>query len=50
MEEEVKGLRDYLEIFWRRKYWVIIPALVLMTITVVVTYSLPATYKSEALY
>jgi succinoglycan biosynthesis transport protein ExoP len=49
MEEEVKGLRDYLEIFWRRKYWVLIPAIILMVITVVVTYSLPATYKSEGL-
>jgi uncharacterized protein involved in exopolysaccharide biosynthesis len=49
MEEEVKGLRDYLEIFWRRKYWIILPAIVLMAITVVVTYSLPATYKSEGL-
>lgn len=49
MEEEVKGLRDYLEIFWRRKYWVLIPAIILMAITVIVTYSLPATYKSEGL-
>lgn len=49
MEEEVKGLRDYLEIFWRRKYWVFIPAIIFMAITAVVTYSLPATYKSEGL-
>lgn len=49
MEEEVKGIRDYLEVFWRRKYWVLIPAIVLMTVTAVVTYSLPATYKSEGL-
>lgn len=49
MEEEVKGLRDYLEIFWRRKYWILIPAIILMVVTAVVTYSLPATYKSEGL-
>lgn len=49
MEEEVKGIRDYLEIFWRRKYWILIPAFVLMTAVVIFTYSLPATYKSEGL-
>lgn len=49
MEEEVKGLRDYLEIFWRRKIWILIPAIVLMAVVVVFTYSLPATYKSEGL-
>lgn len=49
MEEEVKGIRDYLEIFWRRKYWILFPAIILMTFVVIFTYSLPATYKSEGL-
>ncbi|MCB2425879.1 GumC family protein [Methylophaga pinxianii] len=49
MEEEVKGIRDYLEIVWRRKYWILIPAIILMIATAIVTYSLPATYKSEGL-
>ncbi|THK43072.1 sugar transporter [Methylophaga sp. SB9B] len=49
MEEEVKGIRDYLEVFWRRKYWILIPAIVLMTGVAIFTYSLPATYKSEGL-
>lgn len=49
MEEEVKGIRDYLEIFWRRKYWILIPAIILMTGVTIFTYSLPATYKSEGL-
>lgn len=49
MEEEVKGIRDYLEIFWRRKYWILIPALILMAAVIIFTYSLPATYKSEGL-
>src|SRR5690554_3964432 len=49
MEEEVKGLRDYLKILWRRRYWVLVPAAVLMAATVFFTYSLPATYKSEGL-
>lgn len=49
MEEEVKGIRDYLEIVWRRKYWILVPAVILMLITAIFTYSLPATYKSEGL-
>lgn len=47
MEEEVKGLGDYLNILWRRKIWVIIPAVLLAIATVVVVFSLPATYKSQ---
>lgn len=47
MEEEVKGLGDYLNILWRRKYWIIIPAVLLAIATVVVVFSLPATYKSQ---
>jgi len=49
MEEEVKGLRDYLDILWRRKYWIVIPAIVLMIGTVVFTYSLPESFKSQGL-
>lgn len=49
MEEEIKGIRDYLEILWRRKYWILIPAIVLMAGVTIFTYSLPATYKSEGL-
>ena len=49
MEEEVKSLRDYLDILWRRKYWIAIPAIVLLIGTVVFTYSLPESFKSEGL-
>lgn len=49
MEEEVKGLGDYLDIIRRHKYLVIIPALLLMIISAAVVYLLPATYKSEGL-
>ncbi|EMR14346.1 lipopolysaccharide biosynthesis protein [Methylophaga lonarensis MPL] len=49
MEEEVKGLRDYWDILWRRKYWILIPGLILSAIAASVAYSLPATYKSEGL-
>ncbi len=49
MEEEVKGLADYLDIIRRRKYWIIFPALVLMIASVSVAYLLPSSYKSEGL-
>jgi polysaccharide chain length determinant protein (PEP-CTERM system associated) len=49
MEEEVKELGDYLDIIRRHKYWVIIPAIVLITLSGLVAYLLPATYKSEGL-
>jgi uncharacterized protein involved in exopolysaccharide biosynthesis len=49
MEEESKGLTEYLDIFLRRKYLVIIPALILSIISVVVVNYLPSTYKSEGL-
>lgn len=49
MEEEVKGIADYLDIIRRRKYWVIFPALILMIATVAVAYLLPKAYKSEGL-
>ncbi|AFI84235.1 sugar transporter [Methylophaga nitratireducenticrescens] len=49
MEEDVKSLRDYLDILWRRKYWIVIPAFILMIGTVVFTYSLPESFKSQGL-
>lgn len=49
MEEEVKGLADYLDIIRRRKYWVIFPSLILMVASVIFAYMLPASYKSEGL-
>lgn len=49
MEEDVKSLQDYLGIVWRRKYWIVIPAIILMLAATAFTYSLPATYKSEGL-
>ncbi len=49
MEEEVKELGDYLDIIRRHKYWVIIPAILLIGLSGLVAYLLPATYKSEGL-
>jgi uncharacterized protein involved in exopolysaccharide biosynthesis len=49
MEEDVKGLADYLDIISRHKYLVILPAIMLTIVSIIVAYSLPATYKSEGL-
>jgi polysaccharide chain length determinant protein (PEP-CTERM system associated) len=49
MEEEVKELGDYLDIIRRHKYWVLIPAIILIVLSGLVAYLLPATYKSEGL-
>lgn len=49
MEEEVKGLGDYLDVIRRYKYLVIISSLILIAISAAVAYMLPATYKSEGL-
>lgn len=49
MEEEVKGLSDYLDAVRRHKYLVIFSTLLFMALSAVVAYILPATYKSEGL-
>lgn len=49
MEEEEKGLGDYLEIIRRHKYLVIFATLILMILSAMTAYLLPATYKSEGL-
>jgi uncharacterized protein involved in exopolysaccharide biosynthesis len=47
MEEEVKGIGDYLDVIWRRKFWVIIPAILFSVLTAIVVMLLPATYLSQ---
>lgn len=49
MEEEIKGLGDYLDAVRRHKYLVIFSTLILMLISASIAYLLPATYKSEGL-
>lgn len=49
MEEEVKGLGDYLSIIRRYKYLVIFSTLILVIASASLAYLLPATYKSEGL-
>ena len=49
MEEEVKGISDYLEILNRHKKLILYPALLLTLVSVAVALLLPATYKSSGL-
>jgi succinoglycan biosynthesis transport protein ExoP len=49
MEEDVKGISDYLEILNRHKKLVIYPAIFLILVSAVIAVSLPATYKSSGL-
>ncbi len=46
--EEEKTLKDYLQVARRRKYTIIIPMLVLLAISIVVTVVLPPVYRSKA--
>ncbi|MEY8199932.1 MAG: hypothetical protein RPS47_11880 [Colwellia sp.] len=49
MEEEVKGIGDYLDILRRHKKLVIYPAIFLILLTTAIALLLPATYKSTGL-
>jgi len=40
---------EYLEIFWRRKWWLILPFIVGTSITILYSYSLPPVYRSSTL-
>jgi len=49
MEEDVKGIGDYLDIIRRHKKLVIYPAIILSIVSAAVAFLLPATYKSTGL-
>ena len=42
-------LRDYTEVFWRRKWWFVFPVVIGTIIAVVYSYSLPSLYRSSTL-
>src|SRR5210317_1170394 len=46
MEDDVKTLGDYLSIAWRRKFYILIPFIVVLMITVATVFLLPPVYKS----
>lgn len=48
MEENVKTLKDYLQIARRRKYIIVIPALLLLLASIAVALILPPVYQSQA--
>ena len=46
MDDDVKTLGDYISIAWRRKYYLLIPFIVVMIATIVTLFVLPPVYKS----
>lgn len=42
-------ISDYLEIFLRRKYWIVLPAIAIASIMTMVSLVLPKSYRSETL-
>ena len=46
--EEEKSLKDYLQIVRRRKYTIIIPMLIVLSLSAIVTVALPPVYRSKA--
>jgi uncharacterized protein involved in exopolysaccharide biosynthesis len=46
MEDDVKTLGDYISIAWRRRFYLLIPFVVVLIITIVTVFVLPPVYKS----
>lgn len=46
MEEDLKTLGDYLSIAWRRRYLIVVPFVLVLTITVLTMNVLPPVYRS----
>lgn len=42
-------ISDYLEIFLRRKYWIVLPAIAIASITTMIGLTMPKVYRSETL-
>jgi polysaccharide chain length determinant protein (PEP-CTERM system associated) len=49
MEKKTLKLKDYIDIFWRRKWFFITPVVIGVVISAVYSYSLPPTYRSSTL-
>ncbi|MCB1797289.1 MAG: lipopolysaccharide biosynthesis protein, partial [Gammaproteobacteria bacterium] len=47
-EQEGLGLTDYIAILRRRRWYLIVPAVVIFAVAVAVAMLMPATYRSEA--
>ncbi len=46
--EQEKSLKDYLQILRRRKYTIIVPMLILLFLSLIITIALPPVYRSKA--
>ena len=47
MEEDLKSIKDYISIGWRRKYFILVPFVLLLTLTIIVVSILPPIYRSQ---
>ena len=47
MEEDVKTLKDYLWIAWRRKFHILIPLVLVLAATIATVFLLPPVYRSS---
>lgn len=46
MEDDVKTLGDYLSIAWRRKFYILIPSIIVLFVTIATVLVLPPVYQS----
>jgi polysaccharide chain length determinant protein (PEP-CTERM system associated) len=49
LEHKGRAPQDYLEIFWQRKWWFILPLIIGAITATLYSYSLPPTYRSSTL-
>ena len=43
------ALQDYIEIFWRRKWWLVLPSIIGTLMAIFYSYTLPPLYRSSTL-
>lgn len=48
-ENKILTLQDYMEIFWRRKWWFVLPIILGIVISIAYSYSVPPLYRSSTL-
>jgi polysaccharide chain length determinant protein (PEP-CTERM system associated) len=48
-DEKALTIKDYAEIFWRRKWWFIVPVFLGVSLATLYSYSLPPVYRSSTL-
>ena len=48
-DEKALTVKDYAEVFWRRKWWFIVPVFLGVSLSTLYSYSLPPVYRSSTL-